>query len=252
MGRRSLALLGLVLALVAAAPAAADDPVQQKASVDARIAALQAQISASKAQEGVLTSQLSAVADELQSAEDAVSSAEASVSSLEADLSLAQAQLDRLVALLDVQTQRLERLRNEYEKAIAILEARVRAAYIDEPPDMLAFLVSASSFDEVIDNVELLTRIGRQDQRIAHQVATAKARRPNRWRHRAPRSPRRSAARSSRRAPGGAASLRLQGSSGRATGSSRVASGCGGGACTRASTSDAPTGRRIERPRPGP
>jgi len=176
MGRRSLALLGLVLALVAAAPAAADDPAGQKASVDARIAALQAEISASKAQEGVLTSQLSAVADELQSAQDAVSSAEASVSHLEADLSSAQAELDRLAGLIDVQTKRLARLRVQYDKAIAILDARVRAAYIDEPPDMLSFLVSASTFDEVIDNVELLTRIGRQDQRIAHQVATAKAR----------------------------------------------------------------------------
>jgi murein DD-endopeptidase MepM/ murein hydrolase activator NlpD len=75
-----------------------------------------------------------------------------------------------------VQTQRLERLRTEYDKAIAILDARVRAAYIDEPPDMLSFLVSASTFDEVVDNVELLTRIGRQDERIARQVATAKAR----------------------------------------------------------------------------
>ena len=176
MGRRSLALLGLVLALVAAAPAAADDPVEQKASVDARIASLQAEIAASKANEGVLTSQLSVVADELQSAQDAVSSAEASVSNLEAQLSSAQARLDRLAALLHAQTQRLQRLRSEYDKAIAILDARVRAAYIDEPPDMLAFLVSASSFDEVIDNVELLTRIGRQDQRIARQVATAKAR----------------------------------------------------------------------------
>jgi murein DD-endopeptidase MepM/ murein hydrolase activator NlpD len=176
MGRRPLALLGLVLTLVAAAPAAADDPVEQKASVDARIASLQAEISASKAREGVLTSQLSAVGDELQAAEDAVSSAEASVSNLEAELSSAQAQLDRLATRLDVQTQRLQRLRIEYDKAIAILDARVRAAYIDEPPDMLAFLVSASSFDEVIDNVELLTRIGRQDQRIARQVATAKAR----------------------------------------------------------------------------
>jgi murein DD-endopeptidase MepM/ murein hydrolase activator NlpD len=176
MGRRPLALLGLVLTLVAAAPAAADDPVEQKASVDARIAALQTEISASKAREGVLTSQLSAVGDELQAAEDAVSSAEASVSNLEAELSSAQAQLDRLATRLDAQTHRLERLRIEYDKAIAILDARVRAAYIDEPPDMLAFLVSASSFDEVIDNVELLTRIGRQDQRIARQVATAKAR----------------------------------------------------------------------------
>jgi murein DD-endopeptidase MepM/ murein hydrolase activator NlpD len=176
MGRRTLALLGLVLALVAAAPAAADDPVEHKASVDGRIASLQAEITASKANEGVLTSQLSVVADELQSAQEAVSSAETSVSDLEAQLSSAQARLDRLAALLDVQTQRLERLRTEYDKAIAILDARVRAAYIDEPPDMLAFLVSASSFDEVIDNVELLTRIGRQDQQIAREVARAKAR----------------------------------------------------------------------------
>src|SRR5262249_24064841 len=41
--------------------------------------------------------------------------------------------------------------------------------------DMLSFLVSASSFDEVIDNVELLTRMGRQDRRIANLVADAKA-----------------------------------------------------------------------------
>jgi murein DD-endopeptidase MepM/ murein hydrolase activator NlpD len=176
MGRRSVALVGLVLALVAAAPAAADDPAQQKAAVDARVAALQAEIAASKAKEGVLTSQLSAVADELESAQDAVSSAQASVSKLEAELSSAQARLDRLAALLDVQTHRLQRLHAEYDKAMAILDARVRAAYMDTPPDMLAFLVSASSFDEVVDNVELLTRIGRQDQRIVHQVAQAKAR----------------------------------------------------------------------------
>jgi murein DD-endopeptidase MepM/ murein hydrolase activator NlpD len=176
MGRRPLALLGLVLALVAAAPAAADDPTQEKAAVDARIAALQAEIEASKAKEGVLTSQLSAVVDELVSAQDAVSTAEASVSSLEAELSSARSRLERLTAVLGRQTRRLERLRAEYDKAIAILDARVRAAYIDEPPDMLSFLVSASTFDEVVDNVELLTRIGRQDQRIASQVAAAKAR----------------------------------------------------------------------------
>ena len=43
---------------------------------------------------------------------------------------------------------RLERLQAEYERAVAILEARVRTAYMDEPPDMLSFLVSASSFDD--------------------------------------------------------------------------------------------------------
>ena len=176
MGRRSLALAGLALALVAAGPAAAGDPADDKAAVDARIAALQAEIAESKAQDGVLTTQLSAVVAELEDAQAAVDEAQAGVSSLEAELSSARGRLDELTAVLGVQTHRLERLRAEYEKAIAILDARVRSAYIDEPPDMLAFLVSASSFDEVIDNLDFLTRLGRQDRRIAGTVEQARSR----------------------------------------------------------------------------
>ena len=175
MGRRLLAL-GLVLSLVVVAPAAADDPSDEKAAVDARIASLQADISASKAREGVLTSQLSAVVAELEDAQSAVDDAGAAVGALEAELTSARTRLDALTERLAAQTRKLERLRGEYAKAVAILEARVRAAYIDEPPDMLAFLVSASSFDEVIDNVELLTRIGRQDKRVAAQVQSARDR----------------------------------------------------------------------------
>jgi peptidoglycan hydrolase CwlO-like protein len=178
MGRRPIALLGLVLALVVVAPAAADDPADEKAAVDARIASLQSDIAASKAQEGVLTSQLSAVTAELENAQAAVSDAAATVTVLEVELARARSRLDQLTALLASQTRRLERLQAEYEKAVAILEARVRAAYIDEPPDMLSFLVSASSFDEVVDNVELLNRIGRQDRRIARQVEPRSRRSP--------------------------------------------------------------------------
>jgi murein DD-endopeptidase MepM/ murein hydrolase activator NlpD len=175
MGRRSIAVCGLLVALTVAASASAQTPESEKAAVDARIAELHAEIAAAKEQEGVLTSQLSTVVDELEDAQAAVDTAAASVSALEAELSAAQARLDELTAQLDRQTRRLERLRAEYEKAIAILEARVRAAYIDEPPDMLAFLVSASSFDEIIDSVELLNRIGEQDQKIARQVERARA-----------------------------------------------------------------------------
>jgi murein DD-endopeptidase MepM/ murein hydrolase activator NlpD len=172
MGRRVIAAVGLALAL--AASASAQTPEGEKAAVDARIAALQAEVAASKAQEGVLTSQLSAVVAELEDAQAAVDTAEASVSTLEAELSSAQTRLDELTALLARQTTRLERLQDEYAKAVGILEARVRAAYIDEPPDVLAFLVSASSFDEIIDSVELLSRIGAQDRRIALQVERAR------------------------------------------------------------------------------
>ena len=175
MGRRSLAVVSLVLGFALAASASAQTPESEKAAVDARIASLQAEIADAKTQEGVLTSQLSAVVAELEDAQAAVDAAQASVSALEAELSSAQDRLDVLTARLARQTERLERLKAEYEKAIAILEARVRAAYIDQPPDALAFIVSASSFDEIIDSVELLQRIGEQDRRIARQVATARA-----------------------------------------------------------------------------
>jgi len=174
MGRRAIAVVGLALALALAASASAQTPESDKATVDARIAALQDEIASSKAQEGVLTSQLSAVVAELEGAEAAVDTAQASVSALEAELSAAQTRLEELTALLARQTERLQRLQTEYAKAVGILEARVRAAYIDEPPDVLAFLVSASTFDEIIDSVELISRIGAQDRRIARQVEKAR------------------------------------------------------------------------------
>ena len=174
MRRRSLGLLALALALVAAAPAAGDDIEVEKAVVDARIAELQAEIATSREQDGVLVSQLSAVVAELEDAQAAVGTAQSSLSALEAELAGAQEELDRLGALLRVQTRRVERLRAEYEHAESILEARVRAIYIDEPPDVLSFLVSATNFDVLLDHVELLSRIGAQDERIARQVAHAK------------------------------------------------------------------------------
>ena len=176
MRRRSLVPLALAMALVVAAPAAGDDIGGEKAAVDARIAELQAEIAASKQQEGVLTSQLSAVVAELEGAEAAVGAAQSSLSSLEEELARAQQRLEELSTLLRVQTRRVVRLRAEYEQAVAILEARVRAAYVDEPPDVLSFLVSATSFDALIDHVELLNRIGAQDTRIARQVERAKER----------------------------------------------------------------------------
>ena len=173
MGRRSLTLCALAVALAFAAPAAGDD-IEEKAAVDARIATLQAEIDAANEHEGVLTSQLSAVVSELEAAQSAVDQAEGALGQLEAELAAEQARLERLTARLRAQTVRLKHLQAEHEKAVSILEARVRAIYIEDAPDVLSFLVSASSFDDLIDNYEFLQRIGVQDRRIAKQVETAK------------------------------------------------------------------------------
>jgi murein DD-endopeptidase MepM/ murein hydrolase activator NlpD len=175
MRRRSLLVSVVALSLALAAPAAGDDVGGQKAQVDARISQLQHEIGTAKDREGVLTTQLSAVAGELRDAQSAVDEAQGSLERLEGQLTSQRAQLARLNARLRVQTKRLARLQAEYRRVVAVLEQRVRAIYMDEPPDALSFLVSASSFGDLLDDVDFLNRIGMQDERIAHEVGEAKA-----------------------------------------------------------------------------
>jgi murein DD-endopeptidase MepM/ murein hydrolase activator NlpD len=179
MGRRSLLVSVLVVLLVLAAlaliaPAAGQDIESEKQQIDARIAELRAEIEAAKQQEGVLTTQLSAVVDELRAAEEAVDTAQSGLDHLESELARQRERLAELTALLEQQTRRLVRLQQQYARAVAVLEQRVRDAYISEPPDALAFIVSASSFSEIIDNYEFVQRIGAQDRRIAAEVQKAK------------------------------------------------------------------------------
>src|SRR3970282_1817578 len=102
MGRRALLVSVLGLALAFAAPAAGDDPEDQKAAVDARIAALQAEIAAAKGEGGVLPSRPSALAPDLEAAQSAAAGARGSLDSLGAELAAEQARLDRLTARLRV------------------------------------------------------------------------------------------------------------------------------------------------------
>ncbi|GIU95233.1 MAG: hypothetical protein KatS3mg012_1690 [Gaiellaceae bacterium] len=176
MGRRAPIVGALALVLSLAAPAAAQSPEEEKAAVDKRIALLQAAIAKAKEQEGVLTSQLSAVAAELREAQSAVDEAQGRLSALEGQLAAERSRLDELTSLLAEQTRRLERLEAEHRRAVSILERRVRQIYIEETPDLLSFLVEASSFDELVDTFDLMKRIGLQDKRIAAQVEAARAR----------------------------------------------------------------------------
>jgi len=170
----ALASLVLGVGLAFVATAAGQNPAEEKAAIDARIAELRAQIEAAREREGVLTTQLSAIAEELEQAQAAVEEAQGRLDAVEAELAAEQQRLDELTRLLEEQTRRLVRLQAEYRKAVGVLEARLRVIYMEEPPDVLSFLVSASSFDEIIDSVEFLNRIGRQDKRIAAQVKAAR------------------------------------------------------------------------------
>jgi murein DD-endopeptidase MepM/ murein hydrolase activator NlpD len=174
MRRRHPVVACLVLALALAASAAGQDPSSEKARVDARIDALEAEIAAAKESEGVLTSQLTEVQSELRAAEDAVHGAESSLAILESRLASERDRLEQLTLRLERDTRKLQRLQRVHRRAVEILEQRVRDIYVSETPDYLSFIVSASSFKDIVDSFEFMQRIGLQDKRIAAQVRESK------------------------------------------------------------------------------
>jgi murein DD-endopeptidase MepM/ murein hydrolase activator NlpD len=93
---------------------------------------------------------------------------------LEGRLSSARAQLERLDETIATQTERLDRLRGEYRVALDRLERRVRELYMMDSPDIVSFVLGTASFTDILDNLELLGRIGRQDERIAARVKASR------------------------------------------------------------------------------
>ena len=169
MGR--LASLGAVLGavLLLAAPAVGD-PGSDKARVDAQIDRLQSDVAEAEATEGVLTSEISAVTGRARELESAVAAQQSRLGVLESELIASRARLARLDVLLDDQAERLAILERQYAVAVERLERRVREIYEADSPDILSFALGTTSFADLLDNVELLNRIGRQDERIAAGV----------------------------------------------------------------------------------
>jgi murein DD-endopeptidase MepM/ murein hydrolase activator NlpD len=178
MGRRAglegaVAGFLLVLCFLLAGPAAGD-PGSEKARVDGELGRLRGQVVDAEQRAGVLTEELSAVAGRVRELQAGVNAQQARLGVLEGTLARAQARLGSLDRRILTQTARLNRLRGEYRVALERLELRVRELYMYDNPDMLAFVLGTASFTDLIDNLELLGRIGRQDKSIAAQVEGAR------------------------------------------------------------------------------
>jgi murein DD-endopeptidase MepM/ murein hydrolase activator NlpD len=167
--------LGIFLLLVLAAPAAGDVGTR-KQHVDDRINRLHEKIASAQAKEGVLTEEISAMTSKIRALEGDVGSATTRLDTLQRDLELHQRKLDKLAELFRVETLRLNFLRAQYASALGRLNARLVAIYESNDPDALSVILSASSFSDLISQLDYLRQIGAQDERITAQVASSKAR----------------------------------------------------------------------------
>lgn len=169
-----LTALAAVLATLLLAGAATGDPGADKARIDARIGDLKAQAERAAGAEGVLTTELSGLTSRVRAAEAAVASEQAQLAALEASLASERARLAALEEKIAAETARLAVLEREYAAALAVLEQHLRAIYESDSPDVIAFALGTTSFSDLIDNLDLLNRIGRQDERIASTLDRAR------------------------------------------------------------------------------
>jgi murein DD-endopeptidase MepM/ murein hydrolase activator NlpD len=173
MARRLLLLLGL--ALVVAAPAAANDIHRKKQSVDARLSQVQQQLAHSKAQAGRLDRQVAALSGSIHRLERQVGGVSQRLSALETDIALHRRRLEKLGELLRLQTRRYRQLRHQYDLAVLRLDQHLVRIYEEPAPSTLDVLLAAKSFQEVLNQENYLGAIASEDKQVAQEVKTAKA-----------------------------------------------------------------------------
>ncbi len=165
--------LSLVLLVVLAAPAAA---TQQAGAVsnDERIRILQEKIVQAQARETALASEIASVETEIRDLESQVGGVTVRLSSLEHDLALHREKLERITRLFNLQTERLNFLRSQYELAVVRLSRRLVEIYQAEDVTTLDVLISSGSVGDAIEQIDYLSDVGSQDLRVSREVNEAK------------------------------------------------------------------------------
>jgi len=176
MARRCVVLLMLGFAL-AATPALGDNGLgQQKQALDSKLAAVQAKIARVRAKEAALNTQIGGLTKQIQAYETRVTDVAGRLSALRADLDLRHKRLAALNALYRTQTQRVNFLRREYVLDAQRLSARLVGIYENPTPGTLQLVLQAKSMQDVLDEMDYLSRVADQDKQIAATVASAKHR----------------------------------------------------------------------------
>lgn len=166
--------LVLVLAVLAAAAPAAADLGARKHAVDDKVSRLQTRIAQARARAQRLDTEIASVTGRIRTLEARAGDVSSRLASLQQDLALHRVRLAKIQELYQLQTRELQFLRRQYAGAVDRLSRRVVAIYKTEDPSLAEILLSSRSFQDVVDQVDYLSTVARQDRRIAAQVGRAR------------------------------------------------------------------------------
>jgi murein DD-endopeptidase MepM/ murein hydrolase activator NlpD len=171
---RSLALLA-TLVLIAATPAAADLH-GRKHAVEHRLGSVEARIAAARAREARLSTEIGQTTARIRTLEANVGDVTQRLTSLESDLALHRSRLAKIEELLTLQTRQLRFLKGQYRIALTRLNRRLVEIYESEQPTTLEVVLAARSFHDLLDQLDYLGAIARNDVEVTNDVARAKQR----------------------------------------------------------------------------
>ena len=168
--RLLLAVLVLPLVLWGALPLFAEGQ-----SLSSKIDRKRGQVEQKKAKEGVLTADVSKYTGRINSLQTDISGLETKRVSLQTDLDTKLARLEAVQSELRTERARLTRLRARLAEARVTLSKRLVDLYKADSPDVLAVVLNADGFADLLERGEFARRIGEQDKRVITLVRTAKA-----------------------------------------------------------------------------
>jgi murein DD-endopeptidase MepM/ murein hydrolase activator NlpD len=160
----------LVAGLCFGAPAGAQTFEQRKQSVDSKLSDLNAKIEAARAREAELSTQIQSVTSRIRALETQVGDVSVRLAALEEDLALHRERLARITDLYELLSERLAFLRRQHAAAQQRLDLRLIEIYQSDETDTLDVLLSASSFTDILDQLDYMRKLGSQDRRIADEV----------------------------------------------------------------------------------
>jgi murein DD-endopeptidase MepM/ murein hydrolase activator NlpD len=173
--RASLLVAALITAALVAGPIAlGQDAYDRKSQIDGRISSLQSAIDRAKQKEGVLSTEIAVASSEIDSLEGDISVLSERLAVLERELAAHRARLARLEARFEEQTRNLIHLKRQYELAQQRLEERLVQIYESDEAGVLDVILQVESVSELIEQVDYVTEIGRQDRAIVDEITRLK------------------------------------------------------------------------------
>jgi murein DD-endopeptidase MepM/ murein hydrolase activator NlpD len=148
---------------------------QSPGQIQSQISKKQSLIGGHKAHERVLTTDISRYTSKINALQGGIDKLTARQQKLQASLDAKNAKLDDVQSKLRAERARLARLKARLLVVQRTLAQRLVAQYEDGGPNLINVVLSAGSFDDLLERATFLHRVSQQDAHIMDVVRTAKA-----------------------------------------------------------------------------